>query len=234
MTSGPATRSGLGDFAFTVKEASGLTDEERARCHALFALAYRQANPPYLDKAFRTLKYVAFAMHGETPAGFACGEARVMDLPRLPQQLVTLAGICCIDPQFRRRGLFGRLAGVSMMPGLPPDAGSRRILRCGRMAHPASMHLMQQGAGAIPQRGVPPTPWQRDVGAAIAAAYRSDFDPETFVCRGSGVPIGYPDMEVEASPEEWEVFAPVNRDRGDSLLGLSWSPEPPGGWLARG
>lgn len=217
-------------FTFTVQEAATLTPEERARCHALFALAYKQANAAYLDKSLGKLKYVAMAMHSDTPAGFACGESRIIDLPRLPGQLVTLAGICCIDPQFRRRGLFGRLEQLALAQGLPADAATQRMLRCGRMAHPASMRIMQLAPGVVPKRGAPPTQWQREVGAAIAAAYGSDFDPETFVCRGTGVPIGYPDMEIEASPEEWELFAPVNRDRGDSLLGLSWSPAPPDGW----
>lgn len=222
----------LGEFAFTVKDAADLADAERAMCHALFQLAYRRANAPYLDIALRKLRYVAIAMHGDTPAGFACGESRVMDLPRLPAQLTTLAGICCIDPHFRRRGLFGRLEGLALAQGMPPDAGQRSMLRCGRMAHPASLRVMRLGAGVVPSPDVPPTSWQREVGAAVAAAYGSDFDPETFVCRGSGTPIGYADVEIDATPEEWAMFAHVDRDRGDSLLGLSWSPAPPRGWLA--
>ena len=222
---------GLDDFTFIAKEAAHLTEGEREIAHALFAVAYRDANAAYLDKSLSRLKHIAIAMQGETPAGFACGESRVMDLPRLPQQLVTLAGICCIDPRFRRRGLFGYLEVLALRESLPPDAGERRILRCGRMAHPASMRTMQYGVGVVPRRGAAPTSWQREVGIAIAEAYGSaGFDSETFVVQGSGVPIGYPDIEIEATPEEWELFGPVNRDHGDSLLGLAWSPEPPEGW----
>jgi len=104
-------------------------------------------------------------------------------------------------------------------------------MTAGRMAHPASFRLMSRNPSAVPKAGVTPTPWQQEVGIAIAGAYGvEDFDPETFVCRGSGTPIGYPIMEVDVAPGEWEVFRPVNRDRGDSLLGIAWMGEPPAGW----
>jgi hypothetical protein len=35
---------------------------------------------------------------------------------------------------------------------------------------------------------------------------------------------------IEASAEEWGVFATVDRDRGDSLLALSWIPDAPLAW----
>ena len=76
-----------------------------------------------------------------------------------------------------------------------------------------------------------PNEWQREVGAAIAEAYGSPgFDPETFVVSGSGVPIGWPVMEIEAAPEEWEVFEHVDRSKGDSLLGIRWVDTAPEGW----
>ena len=43
--------------------------------------------------------------------------------------------------------------------------------------------------------------------------------------------FGWPVIEIEATPEEWELFAPVDRSRGDSLLGLAWNPNAPEGWL---
>jgi hypothetical protein len=33
-----------------------------------------------------------------------------------------------------------------------------------------------------------------------------------------------------ADAQEWKLFAGVDRDRGDSLLALSWVPDPPPGW----
>ena len=129
---------------------------------------------------------------------------------------------------FRRQGLFGRLEGMVLTEGRVVHGD--RWLATGRMAHPGSFRSMSKNGSVVPRRGVRPTPWQQAVGAAIAAAYGSPFDPETFVCKGSGVPIGYPVIELDCTPEEWELFAPVDRSKGDSLLGISWNPDPPPGW----
>ncbi len=111
---------------------------------------------------------------------------------------------------------------------MPP---TQRAMTAGRMAHPASYRLMSRNPSAVPRPGVTPTAWQQEVGAAIAAAYGvEEFDPATFVCRGSGTPIGYPVIEIDVPPEEWVVFRPVDRDRGDSVLGISWMGGPPAGW----
>lgn len=218
------------DFDVTVKETSALTGGERTQVIALFEMNYREANVAYMEKSLGTLKFVAIAAHGGEPAGFALGEMRVIDLPRLPQQTVALAGICCIAPEHRRRGLFGHLEGRALgAAGIAPQG---RFLSAGRMAHPASFRVMRGAAGVVPKPGVVPTPWQQAVGAAIAQAYGSPgFDPVTFVVSGSGRPIGFPVIEMgEVSPEEWDVFRPVDRSRGDALLGLSWRPDAPEGW----
>lgn len=219
------------DFTFTVKLAADITEGERAIVHALFDVAYRQANHAYLDKSLTKLRYMAIAMHGDTPAGFALGETRIMDLPRLPGALVTLAGICCVAPEFRRRGLFGYLERLALGAGFQPEHADRRRLACGRMAHPASMRTMAPMRSVVPRHGVEPTAWQQEVGSAIAEAYGVHaFDPTTFVCIGAGTPIGYPVMEMDVTDDEWRVFAPVNRDRGDALLGIAWMPDAPPGW----
>jgi hypothetical protein len=218
------------DFDFRTIPTQDLTDAEREQAIALFQLTYREANIPYLERSFNKLRYAAFATHDGEPAGFALGESRVMDLPRLPQQFVTFAGICCVDPRFRRRGLFGALEMRTLLAGdLLPEPG--RVLAVGRMAHPASMRVMQRNRGVVPRLDGPPTPWQQAVGIAIAEAYGVyKFDPLTFVSIGDGTPIGYPAMEVEATEEEWAAFRHVDRSRGDALLGLSWRPDPPPGW----
>ena len=219
----------LASFDYRVVAAASLNDGERAIVRALFESNYRDANWAYVEKALGSLRNCALAMHGGTPAGFALGETRIIDLPRLPATWVTLAGICCVAPEFRRRGLFGYLEGLAIGRGSGEMTG--RSLRAGRMAHPASYRIMSRASSAVPRRGVTPTQWQQEVGAAIAEAYGSPgFDPTTFVVKGSGVPIGYPVLEIEATPEEWELFAPVNRDQGDSLLGIAWAPDAPPGW----
>jgi hypothetical protein len=219
----------LSSFDFRVVEADKASTEDLEKAFSLFELNYRQANRAYLDKSFETLRYLALAEHEGTTVGFALGECRVMDLPRLPGQVVNLAGICCIAPQFRRRGLFAQLEYLIFVTAEMP-AHSRR-LTCGRMAHPAGMRGLTRIPTVVPKPGVRPTPWQQEVGQAIADAFGSHaFDPETFVCIGSGEPIGYPIIEFQVEPEEWEVFRQVNRDRGDSLLAIAWTPNAPPGW----
>ena len=56
------------------------------------------------------------------------------------------------------------------------------------------------------------------------------FAPETFVCLGDGTPIGYPMMEFDVEPHEWELFEAVDRDRGDALLAIAWTPDAPLDW----
>jgi hypothetical protein len=216
-------------FDFKVVEADKASAKDLEAVFSLFEMNYRQANHAYVEKSLATLRYLALAEHERTTVGFGLGECRVMDLPRLPAEVVNLAGICCIAPQFRRRGLFGELERLTMTAAeLPPHS---RRLTCGRMAHPAALRVFARHPTMVPKPGVRPTPWQQEVGQAIADAFGSHaFDPETFVCIGSGEPIGYPNIEFQVEPEEWEVFRQVNRDRGDALLAMAWMPDAPPEW----
>ena len=216
-------------FQIRTITCAAIADADRAAMHGLFDAAYRDANHAYLDKSLTRIRYAAFATEAGRPAGFALADMRVLDLPRLPGTTVVLAGMCCIDAAYRRRGLFVQLERLAAMAaGTPP---AQRAMTAGRMAHPASFRLMSRNPSAVPRPGIVPTAWQKEVGIAVAEAYGAeDFDPATFVCRGSGTPIGYPVMEVDVAPAEWEVFRPVDRDRGDSLLGIAWMGEPPAGW----
>lgn len=215
-------------FDFDVVATTDLRHSTLARVVALFRRSYRTPNEAYLMQSLGRLRFIATATATDTLAGFALGEMRILDLPRLPQQAVALAGICCVDPRFRRRGLFRDLerrafmaAGVAVGP---------RVLSCGRLAHPASFRTMTWNPTYVPKAHTPPTAWQREIGTRIAAAYGvKDFDPDTFVCRGSGTPM-HPIIEMDVHADEWDVFAAVNRDHGDSLLGLCWMPDAPEGW----
>lgn len=217
------------DLRLDVQSAPACADDERAEIMALFRATYREANEAYLGQSLEKFRFLATAREAGGLAGFALGESRIVDLPGLPQQAVALAGICCVDERFRRRGLFRRLETAAFLAaGI--DLGPR-MLSCGRVAHPASFRTMTTHSSHVPRRGVAPTAWQREVGIAVAAAYGvADFDPGTFVCRGGGSPIGYPLLDIEVRPEEWEAFVNVDRSRGDSLLGLCWFPDAPPGW----
>lgn len=210
-------------------EAAGLSAAQRTLVSGLFEANYQQANHAYLEKSLGTLRYVSLAMRDGELVGFALGEPRTMDVPRLARQMVGLAGLACILPEFRRKGLFMELARRAMLANVAPPTES--LLTGGRMAHAGAFRTMSRNPTVVPKRGVAPTPWQQEVGKAIADAYGVEkFDPETFVCNGSGKPIGYPVIELEVAPEEQELFRHVNRDHGDSLLGIAWNPTAPPGW----
>jgi hypothetical protein len=152
-----------------------------------------------------------------------------MELPRLSAQTVSLAGIACVAPEFRRRGLFRELGRLAITAGTAPE--NPRRLVCGRVAHPAALRTIGRIPTAVPRPGIRPTSWQQNVGKTIAEAYGvHTFDPTTFVCIGDGRPIGYPRIELEVEPHEWDLFQPVNRDRGDALLAIAWVPEAPPDW----
>ncbi len=206
-----------------------LSGSERASIFDLFDECYRDANHAYLEKTLERLRYVTLAHDDERLVGFGTGEQRVADLPGLPQTNMTLGGLSCVTAEYRRQGLVSEMGRRNMKGGhaLP----GRRRLVCARNAHPAAFSMFARNDSVVPRPGSRPTPWQREVGQAVADIYGAEhFDPNTFVCVGSGKPIGYPLLEMETAPEEWDIFRPVDRDRGDTLLGIVWLPDPPPGW----
>ena len=220
------------DIQFETLPTAELPAEHRALMLELFDACYRQANHAHLERSLTRLRYVTFARRDDEPAGFGVADSMVIDLPRLPQESVTLGGLCCILPELRRRGLFGELMRRSMTAADPVE--HERRLSCGRVAHPAAARGLARNPGIVPKPGVTPTAWQQDVGQTIANIYGVEtFDRETFVCIGGGTPIGYPVIEMETEAEEWKVFRAVDRDRGDQLLAIAWSPNAPEGWEER-
>ena len=230
ITSLTQTSAGVDGLETIVVGTSRLPPDELAAVHQLFADSYQEADHGYLDGSLLRLDRISLAKDGSGLVGFALGGLRSLDLPRLGPTTVALAGLCCVRADFRRRGLFGYLANRAL-GAIPADADP--VLSCGRMAHPASMRSMARSPGAVPRPGVVPTPWHQAVGQEVATAYGvSRFDPETFVCHGSGRPIGYPvlDMDSDIDPVEWSMFDPVDRSQGDSLLAVAWATGPPAGW----
>ncbi len=172
---------------------------------------------------------MTLAYDSERLVAFGTGEQRVADLPGLPQTNMTLGGLSCVTAEIRRQGLVTEM-GRRNMEGGDALAGQRR-LASGRNAHPAAFRMFGRHPSIVPRPSAPPTPWQQEVGQAVADIYGAErFDPNTFVCVGSGKPIGYPVLDMETTPDEWDVFRPVNRDRGDTLLAIVWLPDAPPGW----
>ncbi len=216
-------------FEFEVVETERVSDLQRSDLLQLFEANYREANAAFLDKSLRTFRHVAVARRKGHAVGFGLADRRMIELPRLGGQAVTLAGLCCIAPDFRRMGLFGELERLAAAATQVPETG--RVLLCGRMAHPAAMRQLARIPGAVPEPGCRPNEWQQEVGSAIARTYGvHDFDAATFVCVGDGRPIGYPRIEFEVEPHEWKVFESVDRSRGDALLAMVWLPDAPPGW----
>lgn len=212
-----------------VAATESLTQAQRVEIHRLFGLAYDDADADYLDSSFTKLRWVAMASASGVLVGFSLGDLRQLELPVVGPTPTLLAGLACVDPDHRRHGLFRYLSNLSLRAGGIPAPGP--LLGAGRMAHPASMRVFAAAPTVVPKPGRAPSELQRQVGRVVAEAYGvTSFDPATFVCRGSGSPIGFPRMTQEVEPHEWEVFEPVDRSRGDALLALVWHGEPPDGW----
>ncbi len=223
------------ELEIRVHRAVEISERERSDIFEIFDASYREANHEYLQRSIDRIGLLALAYGDDRPAGFAISNFRWMDLPGFAeQQLVVLHGMRCVAPGFRHRGLFGRL-NRAVMEQIEKDvqATGRSVVRqlhCGRWGH-ASRAGGRADPSAVPRAGRVPTAWQQQVGLAVAAAYGSNLDPATFVCTGSGTPIGYPNEEFAATEAELAAYAPVNRDRGDNLLVINWSPDPPPGWI---
>ena len=215
---------------FSVKFTRHLDPADRAQLDRLFELAYEKANLSYLEKSVSQLSYIATARSEKALIGFAVADAVKTEVPRLAgEQVILLAGISCVHPDFRRQGLFRRLEIMAAMESGLIGPGIR-LLACGRMAHPASFRVLRNLPSVIPKPGVPLTEWQREVGLKIAKLYDITIDPDTFIVKGAGAAIGYPKLVYEVADAEWLPFKHVNRDRGDSLLGMAWAPDAPEGW----
>lgn len=221
------------EFVFRTVPADSLTTADRQLLFELFDACFRHADHAHLEKLLGQLRYVSVARCDEKPAGFSVGDVRIMDLPRLGEQTVMLGGLTCVAPEFRRRRLMIELAQRNVVASTP--RGSERTLFCVRYGHPAAFRsVVATRKSGVPRPGVQPTEWQQEVGRVIAGAYGVEaFDPETFVCKGAGTPIGYPIIDFEVEPLDWEVFRHVDRDRGDSLLGIVWIPDAPAGWASK-
>ena len=220
----------LDDIDIRVIKTEALDNDDLRMVHQLFDLSYRQANHSYLERSFSKLRYIALAQIGKILAGFAVADTVKTHLPRLADpQIVSLAGICCVDPKYRRMGLFTKLE-VSAADGSGLLKTAKRLLMCGRMAHPVSYRTIGKYPSVIPKYGVSLSGWHKDMGLKVSELYGVTIDPETLHVIGDGSPCGYPNIDCEVTEQEWLLFKEVNRDRGDTLLGIIWVPDAPEGW----
>jgi hypothetical protein len=228
------TDSRFPDLEFFVGPSDSVDADSLEDVHDLFERAYDQANHAYLDHSLSRLGFIAGARAGTRLVGFALADTLYSELPGFTEhQLITLGGIGCIDPTYRRTGVFSHISNLAAGANHLLENPTGRVLGCGRMGHPAGFRVMRQYPTTIPRAGVPLTPWQLAVGAAVAKLYGVTLKPDSLVVEGSGKPIGYPKIQIDVADEEWLPFRDVDRDRGDSLLGLAWAPDAPDGWEDR-
>lgn len=226
----PATERLFPGFAFRTLPIDSLGAAERRLLSELFDASFENADQVHLQALLKKLRTVSVAWCGDRAVGFTMSDVRIMDLPRLPEQTVMLGALTCVLPEFHRQGVMMELGKRNLIEST--QKWGQRTLICGRYLHPAVFRrVVGRSEAGVPRRGVRPTEWQQEVGRVIAEAYGvEDFNPETFVCRGHGTPIGHPIIDLQLDPQDWEVFQQVDRDRGDSLLGIAWMPDPPAGW----
>ncbi|MEM6554675.1 MAG: hypothetical protein AAF642_02305 [Pseudomonadota bacterium] len=219
------------EIHIAVRKTDSLGPEDLARILELFEANYDEADPSYIDKSIDTLKHVALASTASKLVGFGFGETRLMPLPRLSvAEAVALAGMSCVDPDVRQRGLFAQMALHVLSEGgnIPSD---RPYLFCGRMAHAISYRtIAKMSPACVPASGVPLSEWHQETLAAAAAAFGVSVDLSSGIVKGSGRPVGYPRLAFEPTEAERDLFERVDRANGDSLLAIAWLPKAPAGW----
>jgi GNAT superfamily N-acetyltransferase len=222
------------DLDVSIVRAGSITPEEHAAVFEVFDASYRDANHEYLQRSIDRIGLLSLATHEGRGVGYSISHTRWMDLSGFAKpQLVQLHWMRAVLPEFRHRGV-NRATNRAVMGAMKQELKAigrprTRQLSCGRYGHAA-------GAGgrtdpsAVPTLGETPTAWQQAVGLAVAEAYGSTLDPETFVCIGPGTPIGYPNEAFPPTEAERDAYALVDRDRGDNLLVINWIPDGPPRW----
>ncbi|HUP84462.1 MAG TPA: hypothetical protein VM143_02235 [Acidimicrobiales bacterium] len=119
-----------------VKSTSELTDADRAGLHRVFDDAYIDGDHGYVDEQLAMLKSIALAGSVEEGVvGFALSDARVLDLPRLPGQVLRTAGLSCVLSNHKRKGISSRSSRWPWRSEMP-----RRRCTC---CSPAASHTRQ-------------------------------------------------------------------------------------------
>lgn len=223
------------DMGITGQRTAELTSDTRAQLHAVFSAAYSEPDPDYLDRQLAALQGIGIATEptGEV-VGFTLYGWREVDLPVIGVHGVGLAGLMCVRPGVRRKGVggaCGNAAGMAAVAG-PLD------LAVTKLATPASLRMIMRSipVGRWPTVDEPfalyrnPSATQLAVLGALADAHGCKLG-DGAVGIGSGRPIGTPIVEPEVTPEQASLFDRVDRDRGDTLLWVSWLTPPPIAWF---
>lgn len=212
-----------------------LSSDIRAQVHAVFAAAYDDPDPSYLDAQLAGLQGIGLAsLESDEVIGFTLYGWRQLDLPVIGVHGVGLPGLACVHPAARRKGVA---AACGAAAGRVAVTGPLHVT-ISKLATPASLRMVQRAipVGSWPTADEPfalyskPSPTQLAVTAELARAHGCEATVGA-VGVGRGQAIGRPKIEPEVSPEEAAPFDRVDRSRGDTLLWVAWLTPPPAAWF---
>ena len=102
------------------------------------------------------------------------------------------------------------------------------VLVAGRIAHPALYQLFGTLQEPCPRPGYKASGEDRAWGRRLAKRFGCDarYDDRAFRSEGNGSPSPKLDIRLgeEPEPEVQELLAPVDPDKGDTLIAFGWAP----------
>lgn len=233
VTAGPIVE----DVEFTVTAPTRLSRGERDEFNAVFAATYTDHDPGHLDRQFSTMNLATTARRASKLIGFQLFGSRRISTNRLGEVHLGLPGLVCVDPAERRTGVAVGM-GVRTMWRHGSEFGELDATAA-RLASPVSlaMALKEQRQYHWPTDDDlfalydHPSPAQLELAEQAALAHGSPgYDPATGACIGHGRRIGTPIVEPNLPEELQQRFAHIDRDRGDSLLWITWRVPLPPAW----
>ncbi len=225
---------------FSTGSPADLSATERTALQELFATAYTAPDPDYLDHQLGVMSCLAVARRDSEIVGVALQGAATVTTATLGAVRLQLPGLVCVNPREHRtgvgQGMGNRVTWLNLSTNGPSDVAAPRF------ATPASLAMAMKGQGQFvwPPADEPFALYDHPTASQIALAHEAarahgnaGYDPATGACLGLGRPIGSPNVEPDV-PEEYHTrFDKIDRERGDSLLYLRWTVEPPRAWLER-
>jgi len=236
----PLFQRALGGIEIQAFRPRDLPGPERAALFDVFDATYEAPDHDYLRHQLEGFDGVALARDRGRVVGFTITDIRRLDLPVIGPQVCSRAGLSCVLPEARRGGVMFSMASAALTRSLLEEGHSGFSLAVSRFATPASFNLVlrRHEGRPWPPADDPfalydhPTSTQVAVARTVAADFgATGYDHATGACIGTGKPIGTPLVEPEVAPEVVERFEALDRERGDSLLWMSWFTPPPDAWF---
>lgn len=233
VTAGPV----IDGVDFSVTSVAQLSDDDRQEFHGVFAATYDDHDPEHLERQFSTMHLASTARRASRLIGFQLFGSRRITIDTIGEVHLGLPGLVCVDQGWRRSGVALGM-GIRTTWRHRSEAGELDATAT-RLASPVSlaMALKERRQYEWPSDDDlyelydHPSQAQLELARRAAVAHGSlGYDSATGACIGHGRPIGAPIVEPDLPEELVRRFARIDRDRGDSLLWLTWRVPPPPGW----